>query len=236
MSAAAVYELIGYLGSALVVASLSLKSILRLRIVGLAGAVVFCTYATLISAYPIVITNLVIVGIHSYYLRQLLGSKPVFTVLEVRQGSRYLEHFIDHYLDDIRQEFLPDFHYEPKPDRYRAFILRDMVPAGLFICDFDGTDTGQIQLDYVIPAYRDLKVAHFLYSPSSSIFADPRITHLESPPGTRQYREYLIRMGFTKTTGEDGHDVYRLRIADLPSQTGRRSVADPHRETKASSE
>jgi hypothetical protein len=226
MSAAAFYELIGYLGSALVVASLSMKSILRLRLVGLAGASVFCTYGILIGAYPIVITNLVIVGIHSYFLRQLLGSKPVFTVLEVRQGSRYLEHFIDHYTDDIRENFLPDFHYEPRAERYRAFILRDMVPAGLFICDFDGSETGQLQLDYVIPAYRDLKVAHFLYSPSSSIFADPRITHLESPPGTRQYREYLVRMGFTKVAGEDGRDVYRLRLADLPGQSGRRTVHD----------
>ncbi|MBT8165415.1 MAG: hypothetical protein HKO63_01670 [Acidimicrobiia bacterium] len=236
MSAAAVYELIGYLGSALVVASLSMKSILRLRIVGLAGAVVFCTYATLISAYPIVITNLVIVGIHSYYLRQLLGSKPVFTVLEVRQGSRYLEYFIDHYIDDIRQEFLPDFHYEPKPDRYRAFILRDMVPTGLFICDLDGTDTAKVQLDYVIPAYRDLKVARFLYSASSAIFADPTITHVESPPGTRQYNEYLVRMGYEKATNREGATTYRLRLADLPSQAGRRSVADPHRGSKANSE
>ena len=120
-----------------------MKSILRLRLVGLAGAIVFFTYGMLIGAYPIAITNLVIIAIHSYFLRQLFGSKPVFTVLEVRQGSRYLEHFIDHYIDDIRQEFLPGFHYEPKPERYRAFILRDMVPTGLFICDLDGTDTGQ---------------------------------------------------------------------------------------------
>jgi hypothetical protein len=227
MSAAATYELIGYLGSALVVASLSMKSILRLRIVGLAGAVVFCTYATLISAYPIVVTNLVIVGIHSHYLRQLLGSKPVFTVLEVRQGSRYLEHFIEYYADDIRTNFLPDFHYEPGPDRYRAFILRDMVPAGLFICDLDGSDTVRVALDYVIPAYRDMKVGRFLYSSSSSIFADPHITHVESPPGTAEHRKYLERIGFQPATGREGEPTYRLRLADLPGQAGRRTVDTP---------
>lgn len=226
MSAAAVYELIGYLGSALVVASLSMKSILRLRLVGLAGAAVFSTYGILIAAYPIVITNLVIVGIHLFFLRQLLGSKPVFSVLEVRQGSRYLEHFIEHYADDIRSDFLPEFHYEPRANRYRAFILRDMVPAGLFICDFDGSETAQVQLDYVIPAYRDLKVARFLYSPKSAVFADPRITHLESAPGTTKYRTYLERMGFQPVTGDDGREALRLRLADLPAQSGRRSLAD----------
>ncbi|NNC93324.1 MAG: hypothetical protein HKN80_12625 [Acidimicrobiia bacterium] len=225
MSATAVYELIGYLGSALIIASLSMKSILRLRLVGLVGATVFSIYGLLIGAIPIVITNAVILGIHAYYLRQLLGSKPVFTVLEVRQGSRYLERFLDHYAEDIAA-FQPNFHYEPRPDRYRAFILRDMVPAGLFMCDIDGSETGQVQLDYVIPAYRDLKLGRFLYSSNSSIFADPRITHLESRTGTARHNAYLERMGFLPITGDDGRPAYRLRLADLPGQAGRRSVHD----------
>jgi hypothetical protein len=228
VTAETVYQLIGYAGSALIVASLSMKSILRLRMMGLAGAIVFSVYGILINAIPIVITNLVILGIHAYNLRLLLGAKPVFTVLEVRQGSRYLEHFIEHYAEDIHT-YQPEFHYEPRPDRYRAFILRDMVPAGLFICDLDGSSTGQIQLDYVIPEYRDLKVGRFLYSSKSSVFADPRITHLESVPGTRRHREYLERMGFLPTTRLDGTPAYRLRLADLPSQAGRRTVSDEPR-------
>ncbi|MBT8216123.1 MAG: hypothetical protein KJO17_04655, partial [Acidimicrobiia bacterium] len=127
MSAAAVYELIGYIGSGLIIASLSMKSILRLRLVGLAGAIIFTMYGVLIAAYPIVITNLVIIAIHVFFLRRLLGAKPDFTVLEVRQGSRYLEEFVTYYADDIAT-LLPEFHYEPQPNRYRAFILRDMVP------------------------------------------------------------------------------------------------------------
>ena len=228
MSADTVYQLIGYLGSALIVASLSMKSILRLRIVGLAGATVFTAYGLLITAYPIVITNLVIVGIHLYFLRKLLGSTPVFTVLEVRQGSRYLEHFIKHYSTDIR-ELLPGFDYQPQPNRYRAFILRDMIPAGLFIADIDGSETVRIQLDYVIPAYRDMKVARFLYSSSSSIFADPRITHVESPPGSAKHRSYLERVGFSLATTDDGRETYRLRLADLPGQAGRRAVENESR-------
>ena len=223
MSADTLFELIGYLGSALIVASLSMKSILRLRLLGLAGATVFTIYGVLISAYPIVITNLVIVGIHLYFLRKLLGSTPVFTVLEVRQGSRYLEHFIEYYADDIHR-MLPGFNYQPQPNRYRAFILRDMVPAGLFIADIDDGPTVRIQLDYVIPAYRDLKVGRFLYSSNSSIFADPRITHVESPPGSQEHRRYLERMGFRASTDEDGQETYRLRLADLPGQAGRRTL------------
>jgi hypothetical protein len=225
VTADTVYQLIGYLGSALIVASLSMRSILRLRLLGLAGAVVFSIYGLLIEAIPIVITNLVILGIHAYNLRLLLGAKPVFTVLEVRQGSRYFERFLEHYADDIHA-FQPEFHFEPRLNRYRAFILRDMVPVGLFICDLDGSSTGQIQLDYVIPEYRDLKVGRFLYSSQSSVFADPRITHLESAPGSGRHREYLERMGFQPIARADGTPAYRLRLADLPSQAGRRTVGD----------
>ncbi len=42
MEATTLYTLIGYLGSAIVVTSLAMRSILKLRIVGLGGAITFC--------------------------------------------------------------------------------------------------------------------------------------------------------------------------------------------------
>ena len=55
MSADTVYELIGYLGSALIVVSLAMSSIIRLRIVNLAGAVVFSFYGVLIGSIPVIV-------------------------------------------------------------------------------------------------------------------------------------------------------------------------------------
>lgn len=223
MSIEVFQEIVGYVGSGLIILSLSMKSILRLRIVGLAGAITFFTYGLLISAYPIVITNIVIIAIQVFFLRRLLGKKPVFSVLEVRQGSRYMEHFIKHYANDIAK-FRPKFRYEPRPNRYRAFILRDMVPAGLFICDLGEGDAAEVQLDYVIPAYRDLKVGRFLYSSKSSVFADPRVSRLVSTPGSPEHTRYLERMGYRPTTDSDGETVYELRLADLKSQAGRKTL------------
>lgn len=228
MSAEVIQEIIGYAGSALIVLSLSMKSILRLRLVGLAGAITFLIYGLLISAYPIVITNVVIIGIQFFFLRQLLGKKPVFSVLEVRQGSAYLEHFIEHWAADIAK-FRPEFRYEPKPNRYRAFILRDMVPAGLFICDLGDGDTAVVQLDYVIPAYADLKVGRYLYSSASSVFNNPGINRVLSPPGSPKHNAYLERMGYQKKTGGDGKPMYELHLTDLESQAGRKTLPTPDR-------
>ncbi len=50
-------ELIGYLASALVVASLAMTSVVRLRTISLAGSITFVVYGLLIGSMPIVITN-----------------------------------------------------------------------------------------------------------------------------------------------------------------------------------
>ena len=63
-----VYELIGYLGSALVVTALLMTSLRRLRMVSLAGALVFTTYATLIGAVPLIVVNVSIMAINAWSL------------------------------------------------------------------------------------------------------------------------------------------------------------------------
>ncbi|MEO1643805.1 MAG: hypothetical protein AAFR67_01365, partial [Chloroflexota bacterium] len=63
-----IYEIVGYIASALVAVSLLMTSILRLRIINLIGAIVFVVYGVLIVAYPIVLTNAIIVCINVYQL------------------------------------------------------------------------------------------------------------------------------------------------------------------------
>jgi hypothetical protein len=106
-----VATLIGYLGSALVVASLSMRSILKLRIIGLAGAFTFVAYGYLIDAWPIVLTNVVIVGIQLAFLREILTAEEYFRLLEVRPDSPYLDVFLDRYGSEIAKIW-PDFSQE----------------------------------------------------------------------------------------------------------------------------
>jgi|ERR1051325_4597590 hypothetical protein len=52
-----IYELIGYVASVLVAISLTMTSILRLRIINLTGSACFTLYGLLIGAYPVAIVN-----------------------------------------------------------------------------------------------------------------------------------------------------------------------------------
>ncbi len=188
-------ELVGYLASALVVASLTMSSVLRLRVVNLAGAVVFCVYGFLIDAPPIIVTNAVIVGINVWFLARAFTDRDYFSVLEVRPDSYYLGEFLRFHADDIRR-FQPSFRTVPPRDCVSVFVLRNAVPAGVFIGVPDGDGTLDVLLDYVVPQYRDFKVGRWLYGPGSSFLTERGIRRLVTEPGNRAHERYLRRMGY----------------------------------------
>jgi len=195
-----VIELLGYLASAVIIASLTMRSFLWLRIVGLVGAVLFATYGYLVDAIPVVVTNLVIIGLHSFFLWRAYRDEEFFTLLEVRPDSRYLDQFLSFYSNDIAR-FQPDYAFAPTSDHLALFILRDMVPAGLFIGRPSGNGVLEVELDYVIPRFRDLKAARFLFERNKSVFTEGGVATLRALAGTDAHRKYLIRIGFVEADG-----------------------------------
>lgn len=67
-------EWIGYLASLLIVVSLTMSDIVKLRIVNSIGCVVFVTYGILVGAYPVIVSNFAIVIINIYYLYKMKKS------------------------------------------------------------------------------------------------------------------------------------------------------------------
>lgn len=197
-------ELVGYLGSLFIIISLTRTSILHLRLIGMAGSVTFLVYSLLIEAYPIALVNVVIIMVHLFFLRRLLSKKTeFFTSLELSKESHYLIHFLDFHSQDIARH-QPGFSFEPRDDQIRAFILRDTIPAGVFIGRTCADDTIEIELDYVIPQYRDFKVANFLYSDRSELFASRGRRRIWTRPGSEVHVRYFERFGFLPTTAQGG--------------------------------
>jgi hypothetical protein len=202
------YELLGYAASVLVAISLMMSSILRLRLINLAGASLFAVYGFLIGSAPVAVVNVFIVGVNVYYLSRFLGTREYFHILEVRQDSEYLQHFLDFCRTDIAR-FLPDFSERPGPDEpgLAFFILRDVVPAGLVIGEPRPDGTLLIRLDYVLPRFRDFKVGEFMYRQRAAFFREKGIRRLVAHAATRDHALYLARMGFRRE-GAAGSEHY----------------------------
>ncbi len=194
-------EMLGYLGSLLVAISLTMRSLLRLRIINLIGALAFTVYGLLIGAYPVAFMNGLIVGIDVYYLVQMLRQKDYFTLLELSENSEYLNRFLEFHRAEI-EEFFPHFQHDPHAsENLTFFVLRNMVPAGVFIAHPEG-DQARILLDFVIPGYRDFQIGRFVFDENAAFFGAHGIRRLVSAPGNAAHTAYLKRMGFQPEGGE----------------------------------
>lgn len=207
------YEIIGYVASALVAVSLTMSSILRLRLINLAGAVLFAIYGVLIGAVPVAAVNAFIVGVNVFYLYRIFGTREYFRVLEAGPDSEYLAYFIELNRGDIARH-IPEFDGRPHPDDVIFFILRDVVPAGLVIGRPLTDGTLDVRLDYVLPGYRDFKVGAFLYARHAAFFRARGIRRLVTIASTRDHERYLRRMDFERRA--DGR--YALDLTASPER------------------
>jgi GNAT superfamily N-acetyltransferase len=194
-------DILGYVASVLAAASLMMKSVLKLRLVSLAGAVAFSIYGALLGSVPITALNVLIIGINLYFIIQMLTKKTYFKLLEVDRSSSYVRSFLEFYQQDIARYF-PNFAYNPDRADIVYLILRDLLPVGLFVAERDSAGREVVRLDYVIPGYRDLKAGHFLYDELEKQLPPRGITMLYSVPGGEEHHAYLRRMGFTPQGGE----------------------------------
>ncbi|HYH08538.1 MAG TPA: hypothetical protein VEK11_15890 [Thermoanaerobaculia bacterium] len=200
-------ELLGYAASALIVTSMLMRSIVRLRMINLAGAATFSVYGFLIGAYPVGILNLLTTTINLVQLVRLQRRKEIFRVLEISPDSPYLRYFLDFQAEDIRR-FFPKFVYERTDNGIVLLVLRDLVPAGMVLGRITG-NTMTVDLDYVVPQYRDLKVGRYLFVDEAAFFRKRGVTEILSPADTEVHAQYLRRLGYEPAG--DGR-MYRLRV------------------------
>lgn len=203
MEAHMIHEIIGYAASLLIAISMMLSSVLFLRFVNLAGAALFTIYGLLIGAYPVAVLNGLIVFVNGWHILRMTRAAEYFHLLQVRSDSDYLDYFLNFHRDDIRRSF-PDFAFTIRADQMKLLVLRDCVPAGLFIADEAPGGVLNVQLDYAIPRYRDLKVGRFLFVDQAAIFREHGVREIVIKPSTAQLGDYLAKIGFKPAAGGDG--------------------------------
>lgn len=192
-----ILDWIGYAASVLILISMLMTSFLKLRIVNMAGALLFSIYGFLIGALPVGLLNLFVVFANSYHLYRMIGIKESFKTLEIKRDNRYIIKFLDFYNKDILKYF-PQFEYQNTMNSYTYMILRNMAVAGVFLARDYGNKRLFIGLDYVIPDYRDFKLGKYIYQEKIEFFKSEGYEMLCTVPQTANHARYLKKMGFHK--------------------------------------
>ena len=201
MNTETLIQAIGYFSTVLILISFLMTSVVKLRLLNLAGSIVFVIFAFLTKSYPTAIMNIGLCIINIYFLIRLIRAKRLTTVLPIELDSPYLKTFLDFYRADIHTYF-PVFSAETFDGDMAYFVYYDLNPVGLTMGKRQENGELELCLDYAIPKYRDASVGRFLYP---HLLGEEGFSALTFPNCSDKHESYLKQMGFRKVGG-----CYRL--------------------------
>src|SRR5262249_49866466 len=139
--------------------------------------------------------NAFIVATNLYYLRQMATQKDYFSLLSASEQPGLRDKFLEFHREDIARYF-PDFQREVSPGTESVFVLRNLMPVGLFMYESKADGVVEIKLDYVVPHFRDLKNAHFVFSAKASELRHQGFRTFIARSTIATHQSYLRKVGF----------------------------------------
>lgn len=222
-------QILGWAGSALLVYSLLQTRVLRFRALNLVAALVLVLFNALVGVWPMVAMNVVIAGINVWHVLRLLRTRHDhrhYDVVPVGADEPYLRHLLALHRDDIERfnpgvlhaaapsglTGVPDSVPEPlggadvagppdPTDRLAFLVLSRGETVGVLLAHRTADGAAQVDLDYVLPRFRDFTPGEFVYRPDGPL-AGAGVRRVVAPPGMRQAERYLSRVGF-RPSGAD---------------------------------
>ena len=195
MDTKAIIEAVGYIGSALVVISFFMVSVVKLRVVNTIGSVIFMVYALIIHSYPTAIMNFILVFINIYHLIKLSNTKRSYDFVEVDTGDRLLHYTVDTFSEDIKKCF-PGIVIDFPTANVGYVVCHKGKPAGIVIGSLkDGVL--DLLLDYSTPEYRDFSIGKFLFSK----LPEKGIKTVTYRGADENHKAYLSKTGFVNKGG-----------------------------------
>lgn len=189
-------ELFGYLGTALVLISMMMTSVVKLRIFNLAGSVISMIYALCTGTWPVVLLNFGLAGIQIGQLIRLRKVKVSFTQVEAGKDDKLLLHFLDSCREDIDRYF-PGYAYVPGEGKQVRMVYDGMEAVGVLVGVAEG-ETFRAELDYVTRKYRDCSIAVYLLE----CLKEAGYKAVEEPKVSQGHDQYLTKMGFVEENGK----------------------------------
>ena len=189
-------ELIGYLGSLLVVVSMLMTSVVKLRIINTVGSAIFTGYALVIHSYPTAAMNACLIVINMYNLFRLYKNARSYAILRLSPSDGFVRFFLDKHEADMKH-FFPVVNKNLLYD-YTCLVCHNNNPVGIFLAKTEADGTLNISIDYTIPAYRDCSVGKYLYT----WLAHEQIPRLTIDKASAGHVAYLKKMGFSEQNGQ----------------------------------
>lgn len=183
-------ELFGYVGTALVLLSMMMTSVVKLRIINICGSIISMIYAIICNTYPVVFLNGGLIIINAIQVVRFFLSGKIFTNIVTDLTDECSSYFLKFHKDDILK-FTPNFNENLSNENKVRIIYSGAEMAGIFIYTQKENNLCVV-LDYTTPKFRDTSVAKYLFDS----LKNEGVKKITSNSASKTHNNYLKKMGF----------------------------------------
>lgn len=186
------WEIVGYCGSALVLVSLLMSSVVKLRVINAIGSLIFCVYAFHIRSIPTAIMNVALVVINLFFLYRTLITKRSFRIAETGPEDSTVTTVLAGYQQDVEQYF-------GKVDLHDANLIYAIYEEDTVVGVTAGIASEneiRLFLDYSTPKYRDCSVGRYVLEHLLQ-----KYTVVTYTGSNEKHIAYLQKLGYEQRNG-----------------------------------
>ena len=188
----------GYLASLFLIIALLVNGDIKFRIYNILGTISFIIYGIIFSAWPVLLTNVILFFINIYYLRKIYAHKEDFELIEFSGEEKLALKFLHFNGEDIKTYF-PDFKEAQLKGNLNLVVLRDLVMANIFSAQVLENGDAVVALNYTTKKYRDFKVGKFIFSKEKDfLFLKGVKQVVYTSVHNKSHIQYLSVLGFKK--------------------------------------
>ena len=191
-------DILGWVGSALLIYSLMQARVLRFRLLNLVACLILVVFNAVLGIWPMAVMNVALCGINLWFIRKLAAdrhSQAAFEVLEVGPLDEYLRYTLRVHAGDI-EKYQPGFVWDGSAPGHTAYLVqRGDETVGVVLVRDAGDGVAKVQLDYVTPRFRDFSPGEFVFR-RSGLFRDRGFRTVVTPAG--MVAPYYDRLGMRR--------------------------------------
>lgn len=198
---------IGYIASLLLAISLLVNNELKFRWLNMSGNIAFLIYGSLISAFPVICTNSILLLINLYKIARTYNTREAFDLYEFNPGEKIIDKFLRFHESDIN-DFFPEFKLAGDDNDIRFIVLRDMAIANIFVAELREDGTAYVKINYTVPKFRDYKVGTFIFDKEKHYLVSKGVMRIVySSVANKNHAAFLRKMGFVQTGSVTAKDI-----------------------------
>ncbi len=157
----------------------------------------------MIHAFPILLTNSLLLVINLFYLVKIYRyrAEEDFDLVPFQPGDLIVKKFLSFYGKDIAAYF-PLYSQEDTGNEIRFVVLRDMAIANIFVARVSPEGNAEVKINYTVPKFRDYKVGRFIFDKEKTYLLSKNVKRVSyTTVDNKKHEDFLKTIGFTKNDG-----------------------------------